>query len=150
MAEGILLEKTAVEKENWRIASAGVFAEYGYPPAQNTLMILLEKGIDLSERRSTPISAELVQQYRLILTMEQGHKEALQAAFPDEAERTFLFSEMVGEYRDIVDPIGKALVDYRDTAQEIESILERGFERIRALSSEPYDRNETSDLINPE
>jgi len=142
MAEGILLEKTAAEKEDWQIASAGVYAQDGYPPAQNTLVILLEKGIDLSSRKSTSITAELVRRYRLILTMEQGHKEALQAAFPGEAGRIFLFSEMVGEYRDIVDPIGKALVDYRDTAQEIELFLTRGFERIRSLSSEPYNRNE--------
>jgi protein-tyrosine-phosphatase len=134
MAQGILMEKTAAEEEPWRIASAGVYAQAGYPPAQNTLIILAERGIDLSDQQSRPVTAGLVGQYQLILTMEQGHKEALQAAFPSDASRVYLFSEMGGEYRDIVDPIGKALVDYRDTAQEIDAFLERGFERIRSLS----------------
>ncbi len=134
MAAGLLNEKVKTEADQWIIGSAGVYAQDGLPAAQNTLVVLRLRGIDWSGHRSQGINKQLLEKFGLILTMEQGHKEALQAAFPIFGPRINLLTEMVAEYHDIVDPIGKPLIEYEDTAREIDSILARGFLRIRELA----------------
>jgi len=93
----------------------------------------------MADHISRPISLDILEQNQLILTMERGHKEALQAAFPHLARRIFIITEMVGEYRDIVDPIGLSWIDYEDTAQELEAIFSVGFEKICQLANTSED-----------
>jgi protein-tyrosine-phosphatase len=143
MAEALLRAK--VEKddqgsavgEDWRIESAGVWALPGRSAAANTQLVLKERGIDVSEHHSRPISGNLIKKYNLILTMERGQKEALRAAFPDQAGKIFLLSEMVEVIEDVVDPMGGTEVDFEDTAREITWMLDEGFDRIRKLAEEP-------------
>ncbi len=120
---------------DWQVASAGVFAAPGYPAAQNTLVLLKQKGIDLSGHRSVQITLEMMQSYNLILTMERGQKEGIQIAFPDHAQKVYLMSEMVGEYWEIGDPVGGALIEFEETAREIEQILITGYDRICRLAA---------------
>jgi protein-tyrosine-phosphatase len=128
--------------ENWRIESAGTWAQEGIPAVQNTQLTLssLYK-IDVQEHRSRCVSQELLSSFELILTMEKGHKEALQIEFPQIAERIYLIGEMIGEEREIQDPIGGPLIDYRDTARLLERILTDGFENIRRLAKNPAGRS---------
>ena len=134
MAMGLLKAKVKSEKDTWRIESAGVWAMPGYPAAENTQLILSEIGVDLSGHASRPVSRELLAEFKLILTMESGHKEALKAAFPQFASRVYMLSEMIGKVDDLGDPIGRPLVDFRATAREIHQVLTQGFGRIRALA----------------
>jgi protein-tyrosine-phosphatase len=139
MAEGLFRKRVQDEAEKWRISSAGLYAQPGYSPAQNTLGVLLERGISMMDHQSRPVSLDILEQNQLILTMERGHKEALQAAFPHLAEKIFLVTEMIGEFRDIVDPVGLSWIDYEDTAQELEAIFSQGFERICELADSSED-----------
>jgi protein-tyrosine-phosphatase len=66
--------------------------------------------------------------------MERGHKEALQAEFPELKNRIFLLSEMIGQLYDIQDPYNSTLEDYQETLDEIDHILNQGFDKIRALA----------------
>jgi protein-tyrosine-phosphatase len=134
MAMGLMLAKVQGSADEWNIASAGVWADPGYPPAVNTLRVLEARGIELRAHRSRQITPEMVHAHELILVMERNHKEALRAAFPEKAGRIFLLTEMVDRRDDIVDPIGGSLADYQDTAQEIEAILAEGFENILRLA----------------
>ena len=121
--------------ENWRIESAGTWAVEGIPAVQNTQLTLASLyKIDIHEHRSRCVSQELLSSFDLILTMEKGHKEALQVEFPGLAGRVYLLSEMVGEDKEIEDPIGGPLIDYRETARELDRILTDGFEKIRQLA----------------
>ena len=132
MAVGLLQAK--VSDVDWRIESAGVWAQPGYKAARNTLKVLKQRGIDLSVHRSQPITKELVQEFDLILTMESGHKEALRAAFPQDASRIYMLSEMAGSRLDIIDPIGRTMADFEDTALEIDAFLDQGFAKIQSLT----------------
>lgn len=136
MAMGILKAKLNHEPDEWRIESAGVWAQAGFPVAQNTQFVLYEKGIDLSTYLSCPVTEELVGGFNLILTMERGQKEALKVAFPKYAGRVYLLSEMIGLVFDIVDPVGHPLDDFRETAREIDDILTQGLDMIRQLALE--------------
>ena len=134
MAMGLLQGKVCDEPEEWRVQSAGIWAEEGHPPAQMTLAVLESRGVDLRDYRSRPLTETMLETNNLILTMERGQKEALRAAFPEHSPRIFSLSEMAGKSYDIVDPIGRSLVDFEHTAQEIEQILSQGFELIRRLA----------------
>ena len=61
----------------------------------------------------------------------------MKAAFPQYADKIFLLSEMVGENNEVVDPIGRPMVDFKETAREIHRILTNGFDRIKQLASDP-------------
>jgi protein-tyrosine phosphatase len=114
------------ELPGWRIESAGTWAMEGEPPALKSIMLLGRRGINLRSHRSRTVSRELLQSFDLILTMERGHKEALRAEFPEIAGRTFLLTEMVGENRDIIDPMGGSLEAFELTIRDLEDIFERG------------------------
>jgi protein-tyrosine-phosphatase len=137
MAMALLESKVKSQDNQWLIKSAGVWAMPGYPVAENTRLLMSELGVDLSEYVSQPITPKLMAEFNLILTMESGQKEALKAAFPQYSAKVFLLSEMVGENDDVVDPIGRPMVDFKETAREIHRILTRGFERIKQLASDP-------------
>jgi protein-tyrosine-phosphatase len=133
MAMGLMTKQIARSSDEWRIESAGVWADVGYPAARNTLQVLENRGIDISNHRSRPVTLELIRDFNLILVMERNHKEAMRAAFPQFADRIFILSEMIGPETDIIDPIGGPLVDFEDTAQEIENMLSDGYPRILEL-----------------
>lgn len=134
MAMGLLQAKVRSEEGKWRIESAGVWAGIGNPAAENTRLLVEQVGIDISDHRSRPVTRELLQEFNLILTMEIGQKESLRAAFPEQASKIYLLSEMVGIISDVADPIGGPLVDFQATAREIHQILTRGDVKIRALA----------------
>ena len=137
MAMGLFSAQVMSAASDWQIASAGVFALAGYPAAQNTLVVLEQSGIDLSQHRSSQITQGMMQTYNLILTMERGQKEALQIAFPEHAQKVYLLTEMIGKNWEIVDPVGGSLCDFEETAREIEQVLIMGYERICRISSSP-------------
>ena len=66
--------------------------------------------------------------------MESNHKEALRVEFPEIADRVYMLSEMVDVQRNVEDPIGGPLVDFVDTAREIDQYLTDGFDRICELA----------------
>jgi protein-tyrosine-phosphatase len=136
MAMGLFSAQVLPEAKDWQIASAGIYAPLGYPAAQNTLAVLKHRGIDLSQHRSAQITREMVEAYNLILTMERGQKEALQMAFPQQANKVYLMTEMVDGYWEIVDPVGGSMVDFEDTAREIEKILTGGYEKICKVAAD--------------
>jgi protein-tyrosine-phosphatase len=121
--------------DKWQVESAGTWARDGYQAAETSQSIFNERGLSLEEHRSRSITAKLVGQFNLILTMERGQKEALRVEFPQVKDRIFLLTEIVGEYSDIKDPIGGPEEDYQKTIQEIEDILEKGWDRIVELGS---------------
>jgi protein-tyrosine-phosphatase len=150
MAEGLLkaqvMARAPAEVPEWRIESAGVWAQEGQAAAANTQLIVKNKGIDLSGHLSQPVTRQLVEQFNLVLAMERGQKEALRAAFPDLATRVILVSELVGERFDIVDPIGGPMVEFEETARELEEIFSLRFNELRRLAADrpgaPTDGND--------
>ena len=114
----------------FRAASAGVWTVEGRPATESAIMVMAEMGIDIRGHRSRLLTERIVENAALILTMTLSHAEAVRAEFPEHENRVFLLSEVVGYDYDIVDPIGGSLLDYEETAQEIEALLEAGYEQI--------------------
>jgi len=137
MAEALLRRKLhqRTETADWRVESAGTWTIIGKPAAQKTQEVMQRLyGLDLSAHRSRLVSRSLLRPFDLILVMEVGHKEAIGVEFPELASRVYLIYEMVGQVRNVIDPIGGTTKDYEDTAHELDMILTQGLEKIIRLA----------------
>lgn len=138
MAFGLFLQKIANEPDSslWKIDSAGTWAVEGIPASGKSQFLLGERGIDIHDHRSKCVSREMLSAFNLILTMERGQKEALQAEFPEIRTRVFMLSEMIDQSYDIQDPFNGSLDEYREAFGDIENILNEGFDKIRSLAQD--------------
>lgn len=138
MAEGILrneLRQAGIDCL-WSVSSSGLCAFPGDPAAPHALQILAEMGIDISSHRSSRTSAYAIEQASYVLAMTDLHRARLVRLFPEFNGRIRLFSDAAGmerqmpgrsdsrsgallAERDIPDPYGGTLEDYRRVAEAI-------------------------------
>jgi protein-tyrosine-phosphatase len=131
-----LLEEVGEVPANWKVGSAGTWTEDGLPPMDDLQQVLRSRGLDVSAHRSQEINADILRQYRLVLTMEAGQKEALQVVFPERQKDIYLLSEMIARSYSIADPVGEPPLAFERAVKEIELILRQGFQMIWAKSLE--------------
>jgi protein-tyrosine-phosphatase len=124
------LRQVRPDWQEWQVDSAGTWGIDGEAASKNSCVVMAERGLDIEGHRSRIVNAEMLERYTLILTMEPGHKEALQVEFPSLANRVFLLSEMDGHIASISDPYGGPLKLYQDAAVKIDLMIERGMARI--------------------
>jgi protein-tyrosine-phosphatase len=130
------LKKERADWQQWQIDSAGTWGLDGEPAAKNSRLIMAERGLDITEHRARTVSAEILERYDLILTMEPGQKEALQIEFSAIADRIFMLSEMdAGLILPVTDPYGGPLEGYIETANKLDKMIEKGMPRIIQLVS---------------
>jgi protein-tyrosine-phosphatase len=91
------------------------------------------RGLDLTEHRSRRVTEEMLRACDVALVMEDGHRQALQAEFPELANRVHLISELVGEKYSIGDPNGDPPEVYVALADELAELLRRGMPRLREM-----------------
>ncbi len=121
MAEGLF--RAAVKgNPEIEVSSAGVAAGYGEPPSKHGVEVLRPWGVDISSLRSQPLTDQLVREATHIFVMTRGHREAIQAYFPDAGEKVHLYRQFDESVRngnlDVPDPIGQGIHAYlecRDT-----------------------------------
>jgi protein-tyrosine-phosphatase len=119
----------------WLISSAGCWARPNNAATQTAVEVMKDRGINLEDHLSKPVTEDLLDRYNLILCMEEEHKRVIQRNFPSAKDKTFLLYEMIGKNQEIWDPIGMSKLGYENTADEILKILNEGFEKISFLAS---------------
>ena len=107
--------------------SAGTWGRDGFPADDRAMQVMRERGIDITSHCSREVNVEIINAADLILTMEKGHKEALQIEFPNHRGKIWLLSEISDpdEYS-IPDPYRGTLNDFEEVAVELESIINEG------------------------
>lgn len=118
----------------WHIDSAGCWAISGLPATSGAIATMEARNLDLSEHRAKSVRETLLEEFQVILCMEDSHKRSLQSNFPASAENVYLLSEMASSKQEINDPVGSSIDIYQKTANEIERYLIEGFEKILDLS----------------
>ena len=137
MAEAIfkkIVMDDSGNQDKWLIGSAGTWAKPGLPASDYAQKVMLARGLSMDSHRSRVVDKNILADYALVLTMEPGHKEALQTEFPDMAEKIYLLSEMAGVSVPVVDPIGAAYREYELAADNIFQWLEKGKPKIYQLA----------------
>jgi protein-tyrosine phosphatase len=105
-----------LEDRGFLVRSAGIAAAAGSPASSESVAIMREQGLDLGKHESQPLTEQLVRHADLILTMTAGHSQTIVDRWPGAADRTQM---LLPEQIDVVDPIGRAVDDYRRCAEQI-------------------------------
>ena len=130
MAEGLLRQMSAGRIE---AASAGLGAGRGQQPSAHAVNVLKEEGIDISDIRSQPVSAHLLEKADYIFTMTRDHLDMLLLLFPEMAAKARLlrFDEAAkGGRADVTDPIGGTRATYESCKEDIKRAIPRVIEMI--------------------
>ena len=138
MAEGILkdfLKKRGVR--NIVVESAGIMAPVGAAPTDYAVLAMVEKGIDISNHRSSPLTKKMVDEAYLILVMEKMHLKFTERLSRNARGKVFLLKEFGKKAGggEIADPIGNELEVYRKTRDELEREIERIFPELLGLAN---------------
>ena len=114
---------------NFDVKSAG-FLESNQPISENSRLVLLENGIDASAHVSTKINEEVIYGSWLILTMTESHKLGILDKYQNAKLKTFTLSEFSGLKKDIGDPYGMGLKEYRKTYELIKQRCDLIFDKL--------------------
>ncbi|MDD5503205.1 MAG: low molecular weight protein arginine phosphatase [Candidatus Thermoplasmatota archaeon] len=136
MAEALfnnLVRERAIP-DKFSAESAGTDAPEGERASENAAQVLKEDyGIDISAHRARQVSAEMVEKADVVLAMTKAHKEKIVSYFPQAKGKVFTLNEFAfGVSRDISDPYGADLPEYRRCAREILAAIEKIIEKIGA------------------
>lgn len=102
------------------VTSAGLAAAPGSPPSSDAVQILRERGIDLTEHESQPVTPRLLHQADFVFTMTHQHRDWIVREYPDLEPNVKLLAR---DGSDISDPIGYGPGEYEKCASEIEQHL---------------------------
>jgi protein-tyrosine-phosphatase len=134
LAEGIA-RKEAIERGllDVEVGSAGTSAWDGAPASDGSLLVALERNVDLGGHRARQLTREIVQSSDVILAMGPHHLERIEALGGE--GRAYLLSQFAASgatERAISDPFGGDLEVYRSTYDELEREIRRVFDRLAA------------------
>ncbi len=132
MAENLFRTMIKTEKLDIdEISSAGINAIPDQYASENAEEVMHEKGIDIEPHRSQMLTIKLTEEYDLILTMTNSHKESILSTAPWLDRKAFTLKEYVGLTGDISDPFGGSIEVYRDSLNDIEDSLKKLIEKLK-------------------
>ena len=136
MAEGLLRHRLAQQglSNRHRVASAGVWALDGHAASEHSIAVMAERDIEIGHHIAHTITAGDVAEAELILVMSREHQEIIRSTWPQYGWKVFRLSEMAGKRRDVREPYGGPIDEYRSCADTIEEYLDRGYDRILDLA----------------
>lgn len=136
MAEGLLRHRLAEEglDTRYRVSSAGVWAVNDQPASDKAIAVMAERGIDITKHIAHTINANDMTEAELILVMTRDHEQVLRNTWPQYGWKVHLLSQMVGKTKDIQDPYGGPVQEYRACADILADYIDRGFQRILDLA----------------
>ena len=132
MAAGLLRQRFAAAglADQVEVDSAGVFALVGRPPSHEAVQILAERGIDISHHRARELDIADIAEADLVLVMEEAHRRSIFYLAPEHLHKVLLLSEIAGQHHDVRDPYGQSREAYRRCVEELEQLIDEGFERL--------------------
>lgn len=101
--------------------SAGLSAAIGAAASPETVRIMAERGINLTDHVSQPLTNQLLDQADHIYTMTHQHRDSILAERPELKQRVEVLSR---NGSDISDPIGGGMEEYLKCEREIEKHLQ--------------------------
>ena len=121
IAEGLM-------KRAWpdkTVVSAGIGAMVGHPAAPFSIELALEHGIDISAHRAQALTARMVSDAELILTMDLGQKRYLEQKYPTARGKVLRLGAS-----DIADPYRQDMAVFRQTYNLLSSSVDALIARV--------------------
>ncbi len=128
MAEGWLQNRVKKDQfdDRMEVESCGIFAYKNMPATQETVRVLHEDGIDLSEHLARPVNQKIVKEADFIYAMTSEHQQFILRQFP------YLTGKI--KVLDVTDPIGMDLSVYRNCYNDIKAKLNEEIEWLEGQS----------------
>lgn len=124
MAEYIFNSKTKENNLNHKASSAGI-SSGGNLASENSIKVMSEINIDITNHISKQLSKEIIDLADLILVIGKSHLEIIFKYF-ECREKTFLINDYINHTKsDIIDPYGRNLEEYRLTRNQIEILVNK-------------------------
>ncbi|MCX5792877.1 MAG: low molecular weight protein arginine phosphatase [Elusimicrobia bacterium] len=125
--------KVAAERElPPEFYSAGLAATAGIPQPAIVAHLLEKEGIKDFKHIPIPLTAELVNDYGLILAMTADHKARITALYPEAAKKTFTLNEYAGVGGgNIADPYGRDDAFYTGVFEIIKTAVKAAIEKLK-------------------
>ncbi|MBC7087762.1 MAG: low molecular weight protein arginine phosphatase [Tissierellales bacterium] len=130
MAEALLKSKSKRLNKRINVKSRGLYAIDNDLPNKNALLVM--KGIaDISKHRAKSITADDMSWADYVLVMTKSQKNQLLIQYPMFRNKIKLLSEIaIGKEKDIIDPFGGSITDYKRTMEELEYYIDKFIEKI--------------------
>lgn len=135
----VIARRLAAERglEGLTFSSVGTNAVPGSSASDGSILIAIERGLDLSSHSSKIFEPSMVGDDTIFLALGTSHFNAVRNLAP--SAQVYLLSEYASggtENWSVVDPFGGDLESYRSSANDIEALLIRIMERIAGDRSE--------------
>jgi protein-tyrosine-phosphatase len=136
MAVGLLRQRLSQEgfASRFKVLSAGVWALDNHPASDKAIAVMAERGIDITDHIAHTITYDDIAESELILVMSREHADVIRNTWPQYGWKVHRLSEMVGKRKDIQDPYGSTITEYRACADTLSAYIKQGFERILELT----------------
>ena len=124
MAEGLLRHALSGQPEplqSLKVISAGVATRPGEPVSENSVIALKKAGIDISSKRSRPLTQELLTNALAVFGMTESHRSIIQFKATPPPQHLYLFREFLPPpaEKEICDPYGGPLKIYESARDEM-------------------------------
>lgn len=135
MAQALLLKALRTKKgslaEGFELISAGLWTQDGLAASPEAIQAMSQYGLDISRHCSQQVTEDLVRQADLILAMTRSGKDELQMRYPFAKKKVFTLPEFAGyQQEEITDPFGCGLDVYRQTASQLQRMIDRIIEKL--------------------
>ncbi|NEX17777.1 MAG: hypothetical protein C1943_14440 [Halochromatium sp.] len=121
MAEALARQHFETSGLPVEVRSAGVGALQGYPADPKALMLMEQRGIDLSAHRAVQVDATMTTWADLILVMEETHRQTLRLQLPASSGKVLRLGHWIDQ--DIPDPYRRNLAAFETALGLIERSL---------------------------
>lgn len=132
LAEAIAKRLVSISgRTDVEVSSAGTHANDGSAASDGSLLVGMERGLDLSAHRSRLLTREMVVANDLVLAMTPLHRARVKELDPEANVHLLVgFASGEGDGPAVQDPFGGDLGAYRKTADELERELTELMKRI--------------------
>lgn len=131
LAEAMARQQAAARGLDILFGSAGTSAWPDAPASDGSMLVGLERQLDLSTHRARPLTRELVNEAAVILAMASHH--VAQALALGAQGKVFLLTDYAARTetgRSVSDPFGAGLDAYRRMADELDEVIPRALDRL--------------------
>lgn len=133
------IARAELERRGWNhvaVRSAGAATNAGHPASEQTVSVLREHGIDLSDHETTPLAPELVHEADLVLVMSPSHLFSVSdMGGTEKASLITDFLEGDDAGAAVEDPFGSDDDAYRRTYEQLEQAINALLARLEPILS---------------
>ena len=119
LAKRLGVSESELEREHWRVSSAGVFAGSGMGAAAEAVEAVSGMGFSLEGHQSRPVNVDEVRGADVVYCMTETHRRAVLAMVPEAGEKV----RLLDRHGEIADPIGSGQEEYLRCAEQLRGLI---------------------------